>query len=129
MAKGTSLILIPQPDCPAALASATHVVSDFLHSAILRNVSEKPLIGFRLGWVLCFPSRKTKFRLGARVRLPQAVEPFNVSVVPAQGVRPENVREAAKLMAFFVAEVFLVGEKPWKADLAEIQDDVRRGCY
>jgi hypothetical protein len=39
---------------------------------------------------------------------------------------PEEEKEAARLMAFFVAEVFLVGEKLWKADLAEIKDNVRR---
>ena len=122
MDEGTSLVVIPQPKCPAALASATHIVSDFLHSAVLRNLSDRPLIGFRLGWVVLFPSGKTQLHLGACVRLLEAVQPSAVGAVPAQMALPE----AARLMAFFVAEVFLVGEKPWKADLAEIKDNVRR---
>jgi hypothetical protein len=76
-----------------------------------------------------FPSGKTQFHLGARVRPPEVVEPSNVCAIPAQMARPEDVKQAASLMAFFVAEVFLVGEKPWKADLAEIKDNVRRGFY
>jgi hypothetical protein len=119
--KGVSLIVIPQPACPAALGSATHTPSDFLRSAILRNVSEKPIIGFRLGWVLRFRSRSPKLRFGAPVNLPNAIEPGYTYSVPAQGVDSDDIEEGAVQMGFFLAEVFLVGEEPWRADVAEIK--------
>jgi hypothetical protein len=129
MDKGISLILIPQPTCPAALVSATHIAFDFLHSAVLRNVGERPLIGFRLGWVARFPSRKPELHLCPPVNLPEAIGHSKTCAVPAQVASPDDVKQGAIQMAFFVAEAFLVGEKPWKADLAEIDDHVRRGRF
>jgi hypothetical protein len=124
MDRGISLIVIPQPTCPAALLSSIHIPSDFLHSAILRNTSERPLIGFRLGWVTTFPSRRP-VRLGAPVNLRGAIEPGNTCTIPAQVASPDDLREGALQMALFVAEVFFIGEKPWKADLAEIKEHPR----
>jgi hypothetical protein len=119
--KGISLILIPQPACPAALLSAAHAPYDFLHSGILRNASERPLSGFRLGWVIKFRSRNPKLRFGAPINLPEAIEPGDTCSVPAQEVNSDGVDEGAVLMGFFLAEVFLVGETPWRADLNEIK--------
>ncbi len=125
MDKGTSLILISQPDCPAVLICAVHKPSDFLQTAILRNVSGRLLSGFRLGWVITFPSRRPELRLGAPVNLAAPIEHGKACSVPAQGISSNDVRQGATLMSFFVARVFLVGEKPWKADLDEIKNRVK----
>jgi hypothetical protein len=125
MDKGTSLSLISQPDCPAVLIAAVHKPSDFLQSASLRNISAIPLSGFRLGWLITFSSRRSELRLGAPVNLAEPIEPSNTCSVPAQGISSDDVSHGAILVSFFVAGVFLVGEKPWEADLDEIKKKVR----
>ena len=121
MDKGTSLILIAQQNCPAALVSATHIASDFLYSAIVRNVSDSVLIGFRLGSVLRIRSQKTEVQLGERVNLPEGIKPNETCTVPPQAVTLDKPRKVEALVGFFIAEVFLRGEKPWEADLNEIE--------
>ena len=121
MDKGISLIVIPQPACPAAIVSATHTPSNFLHSAILKNVSQRPLLGFRVGWVIRFRSGKPDLRLGAPFNLATAVEPGGVCPVPPQEVNSDDLEKGAVLTGFFLAEVYLLGDKPWKADLPRIK--------
>jgi len=125
MDKGISLCLISQPDCPAVLITAVHKPSDFLQAAIVRNLSGRPLSGFRLGWALTSISRRLELRLGPLVKLAEPIEPGRICSVPAQGISSDDVRAGAILVSFFVARIFLVGEKPWKADLGEIKKRVQ----
>jgi hypothetical protein len=115
--KGISLIVIPQPTCPAVLVSVTHAPWDFLHSAILRNAGEKAMTGFRLGWLTRFPSRGPKVRFGVPVKLPKPIDPGATCSVPAQQIGPDD---GLDFMAFFLAEVYLASGEPWKADLRDI---------
>jgi len=38
----------------------------------------------------------------------------------------DKQNDVRALAAFFVAEVFLAGEKPWKADLEKIKNEAKR---
>ncbi len=122
MDKGTTLILIEQPSCPATLVSATHTASDFLQSAVLHNASERELIGFRLGWVVVVPASRPDLHVGKRIRLPEGIKPNETCIVPAQAVKVGAHKNVRAMAAFFIAEVFLVGEKPWKADFEEVKN-------
>ncbi|MGB9236887.1 MAG: hypothetical protein WCC04_20955 [Terriglobales bacterium] len=121
MDRGTTLILIPQPGCPAALVSATHIASDFLQSATLRNTSERVLTGFRLGWIAIVSSRKPEIHVGKRINLPEGLKPHGTCAVPAQAVEVAKQENVRALGAFFIAEVFLAGETPWKAEMEEVK--------
>jgi len=121
MDKGTSLILAPQPNCPAVLVSAVHTASDFLKSAVLRNNSEKILTGYRLGWCTSVHSQRPTYRLGKRVSLARGIGANETCLVPAQEVIIGKERNASAVTVFFIAEVFLAGAKSWKVDLREIK--------
>jgi hypothetical protein len=121
MDKGTSLTWIPQSDCPLQLVVAKHASSDFLQSAILCNTSEQVVTGFRIGWIVAIASKRPKVRMGERVRLPEGVKPNDNCSVDPQAVRVDKQRTVPALAAFFVAEVFLKGAKPWEADLGEVE--------
>jgi hypothetical protein len=125
MDKGTTLILLPQPSCPATLVSIAHLASDFLQSARLLNASENVLIGFRLGWIVAKPARKTEVHFGKRVRLEQGIGPNDTCTIPAQEVIVDKQRTVSACVAFFIAEVFLREGQPWKADLKELESEAR----
>jgi hypothetical protein len=125
MDKGTALIVVPQPGCPATLSYATHAASDYLESATLRNNSKSVLIGFRLGWMVAIPARKTAIHFGKRVSLKEGIKPNGTCTIPPQAANVDKRRTVPAVAAFFIAEVFLKGEQPWKADLEEVEDEVK----
>jgi hypothetical protein len=124
MDKGTLLVVVPQPTCPVTLSSAVHAASDYLKSATLRNNSDSVLTGFRIGWMVEIPARKAQIHFGKHVNFREGIKPNGSCAVPAQAVSVHKHRTLAAVIAFFVAEVFLLGQAPWTADLREIEDEV-----
>jgi len=121
MDHGTVMVNIPQQDSPARLVSTTHTTSDLLSAAILKNVGQMSLSACRLGWVVVFPSGKSEVNLGGRMNISTGIQIGATWDAPAQLVSPEYAKQGATAIAFFVAEAYPSGGKPWKADLAQVR--------
>lgn len=123
--QGTGMLSIHESDGPAMLVQMTHTVSDFLQAAILKNVSDHPIVGYRIGWVAVYPSGRTKIGLGLPVDVPEGIKPGNVVTVPAQQVSPAFAREGAIDVVFFVAEVRSMGGPVWKPTMEKVEREAR----
>jgi len=128
MDHGTLMVRVCQEKSPAVLVSTSHSPSDFLSAATLKNVSDKPLIGYRIGWVVVLRSGKNEVHFGVSLNLPAGIEPGETWDAPGQSVSPDHAREGASAVAFFVAEVYLSGEQPWKEDIAQVRKKARRAA-
>ena len=126
MDHGTAMINIPQQNSPALLVSTTHNKSDLLSAATLKNVGEMSLSACRLGWVVVFPSGNNEVHLGVPMNISAGIEAGATWVAPAQSVSPEYARQGAMAIAFFVAEAYPSGGKPWKADLVQMRQQAGR---
>jgi hypothetical protein len=125
MDHGTVMVNIPQQDGPAVLVSTIHTTSDLLSTATLKNVGQTALSACRLGWVVLFHSGKSELYLGVSMNISAGIEPGATWQAPAQSVSPEYANQRAMAIAFFVAEAFPSGGKPWKADLIQIRQQAR----
>jgi len=125
MDHGTVMVNIPQQDSPALLVSTTHTTSDLLSAATLRNVGQGSLSACRLGWVVIFPSGNNELHLGMPMNIPAGIETGAIWDTPPQSVSPEYAKRGAAAIAFFVAEAYPSGGKPWKADLVQIRRQAR----
>jgi hypothetical protein len=121
MDHGTVMVNIPQQDSPALLVSTTHTTSDLLSAATLKNAGQMSLSACRLGWVVVFPSGNSEVNLGARMNIFAGIQIGATWDAPAQSVSPEYAKQGATAIAFFVAEAYPSGGKPWKADLVQIR--------
>ena len=129
MDRGTLMVKVPQQSSSAVLVSTTHSPVDFLSAATLKNVDDKPVTGYRIGWAVVFPSGKIEVHLGVRLSIPAGIEPGGTWDAPSQAVSPDYARQGASVVAFFVAEVYLAGEQPWKADLVQVREEARKGAF
>jgi hypothetical protein len=126
MDHGIVMVNIPQRYSPAVLVSTIHTRADFLSAATLRNVDQTRVTGYRIGWVMVFPSGKTEVHLGVRTDIPAGIEPGKTWKAPAQSVSPDHAKQGASAIAFFVAEVYLAGGKPWKANIGQVREQARK---
>jgi hypothetical protein len=125
MDHGIVIVNIPQQDSPALLVSTTHTTSDLLSAATLKNAGPMSLSACRLGWVVVFPSGNSEVNLGARMNIFAGIQIGATWDAPAQSVSPEYAKQGATAIAFFVAEAYPSGGKPWKADLVQIRRQAR----
>jgi hypothetical protein len=125
MDHGTVMIDIPQHDSPVLLVSTTHTTSDLLSAATLKNVGQMSLFACRLGWVVVFPSGNNDVHLGAPMNIPVGIGTGATWDAPPQSVSPEYAKQGATAIAFFVAEAYPLGGRPWKADLIQIRQQAR----
>jgi hypothetical protein len=120
------MLRLRQPNSPVAFERTVHSTKDCLLSATLKNVSNTPLVGYRIGWVVVYPGGKDKVGLGLPVDVPEGLEPGQTTVVPAQGVNPRFAVEGATVMVFFVTEVRAASGTVWKPELSRIEQDARQ---
>lgn len=123
---GTAMLSLVQPDCPAMLIRMHHTSKDFLQSAVLKNVGKQPVVAYRIGWVVVFPSGKNKLQLGLPVSIPGGAKPGETTEVPAQQVNPEFAKEGASAVVFFVTDVRFGEGQVWKADLESTEQEARK---
>ena len=123
---GTAIMLLKQPSSPAVFILTQHTTKDLLVSAKLKNVSEHPVTGYRIGWVVVYPSGRSKLILGLPVDVPGGIKPGEVAEVPAQSVSPEDSgKEGAVALLIFLADVHSEAGHVWKPDLESIEQAAR----
>jgi hypothetical protein len=129
--QGTGILYLEQTDSPAVLVGGHHTIKDLLESAKLKNVSKRPLISYRIGWVVVYPTGKDRVGLGLPVDVPAGISPGDTADVPAQGVSTDFSKEGASAVVFFVTDVHSAGDNIlavdniWKPDLEMIEEKAR----
>jgi hypothetical protein len=118
---GTAMLYLPLKDSPAVLTEHVHGPTDFLESAKLKNVSDHSITGFRIGWVVVYPSGKSKVGLGSRVDVPEGITPGTVVDVPAQQVSPNFAQEGASAIVFFVTDIRSRDVPVWKPEIESVE--------
>jgi hypothetical protein len=108
----TAMTLARQPAAPLQLIKTTHSLRDALEGATVKNLGDKSISGYRVGWAIV-KNGKVTFQKGPWINLPAGVAPGALQSVPAQGVRLD---EQAQEMLFFVAEIRYTDGSRWKAD-------------
>ncbi|MCL6564946.1 MAG: hypothetical protein K6U09_00825 [Acidobacteriia bacterium] len=100
---------------PAVLISATHTSSDLLAGARLKNVGEKTIVAYRIGWEIHIPDqKKPETTLGEWMNVPPGIPPGEIAQVPPQAVSVELARRGATRIAFFVGEVKFSDGTTWR---------------
>ena len=122
---GTGMMMLAQPDSPAILIETNHTTTDLLQSAKLMNVSEHSVTGYRIGWVVVYPSGRSKVGLGLAIDVPAGIKPGEVANVPAQAVSLDFVKEGASAVFFFVTDVYSTGVPAWKPELVKVEQKAR----
>lgn len=122
---GTGMMMLAQPDSPAILIETHHTTTDLLQSAKLQNVSEHSVTGYRIGWVVVYPSGRVRVGLGLAIDVPTGIKPGEVANVPAQAVSLDFVKEGASAVVFFVTDVYSTGVPAWKPELAKVEQKAR----
>ena len=84
------------------------------------NVSEHSVTGYRIGWVVVYPSGRSKVGLGLAIDVPAGIKPGEVANVPAQAVSLDFVKEGASAVFFFVTDVYSTGVPAWKPELVKV---------
>src|SRR5215475_12135314 len=72
---GTAMLWLNPSECPAALIQTNHTNRDFLQSAVLKNAGKQAIREYRIGWVVVYPSGKSKVGLGLPVGVPDGLKP------------------------------------------------------
>ncbi|SRR5712692_4896092 len=121
---GTAMLILEQPESPAVLVGTYHTTKDLLQSAKLKNVSEHPVVRYRIGWVVVYPSGN-KVGLGLPIDTPAGIKPGETADVPAQAVSPDFGREGASAVVFFVTDVCTAAGNAWKPELEKIEQKAR----
>ncbi len=103
--QGTAMLTLRPADSPAIFIRTNHTNKDFLKSAILKNVSNLVVTGYRIGWVAVYPTGKEKVGLGTAVDLPAGLSSGSTIVVPAQEVSIDYAKEGAIAVVFFVTAI------------------------
>ena len=124
--RGTAMLWLEQSGCPAALIQTHHTLKDFLQSAVLKNVGKQAIREYRIGWVVVYPSGKSRVGLGLPARVPDGLKPGETVDVPAQQVSTDFAKEGASAVVFFVTEVHLAENNVWKADLESAEQAARK---
>jgi hypothetical protein len=124
--RSTAMLWLKQSDCPAALIQTNHTNKDFLQSAVLKNVGKQAIREYRIGWVVVYPSGKSKVGLGLPVRVPDGLKPGETVDVPAQQVSTDFANEGASAVVFFLTDVHLAENNVWKADLESAEQAARK---
>ena len=125
--RGTGMLHLRPADCPAILVESKHASTDMLESAVLKNVSSKPITGYRIGWIAVYPTGKDKVGLGVSVDLPLGIAPGTTVEVPAQGVSMDYAKEGAIAVVFFVTDIRTSKENGatesivWKPAIEELE--------
>lgn len=114
--RGTGMLFLSEPESPANLIETLHTNTDFLQAAKLKNTGDKTITGYRIGWVVLYPSGKSKVGLGLAVDVPEGIKPGEVASVPAQQVSVAYAKEGATSVVFFVTEVHFTSGSVWKPD-------------
>jgi hypothetical protein len=68
-------MLFPQPYSPAVLVETAHSIKDLLVSTKMKNRSNQPIVGYRIGWVAVCLTAREKLGLSLPVDLPLGVNP------------------------------------------------------
>jgi hypothetical protein len=115
------MLIARQDGAPARLVQTTHSVTDLLTAARLKNVGEKQISSYRVGWAHV-RQNGIEFHAGPWISVPAGIKPGIVSDVPDQSI-PFDVR--AERVVFFVAELKFADGSRWKAPKQDIERTAR----
>lgn len=109
----------------AALISATFGWDELFLEGRLVNLSDKPIVGYRIGWIYGYRNRRLKTGIGQWMNVPSAIPPGTAHPVPAQGLSSKEIGDKQlAVVQFFVAEVKFKDGTRWKQDLSEVRKEI-----
>jgi hypothetical protein len=111
------LVIAPQKEAPAQLASPSRHVSDLLIGATLKNRSEKTIISYRIGWGYVLQNGM-EFHTGTLTSVPSGVKPGRIHNVPEQDI---DFALGAEQVIFFVAELTFANGEHWTAKKKDLR--------
>ena len=121
----TRMSMLHERENPANLIEITSTMTDFLQSAKLKNTSDKIITGYRIGWVVPYPSGKGKLALGLPVDVPEGIRPGEIVHVSAQEVSVRYAKEGATSVVFFVTDVRFSSGAAWEPGTAVFETKAR----
>jgi hypothetical protein len=119
----TGMMPVGVPGAPLKLMESTHGIDDWLLGAKLKNVSDKKVTAYRVGWAYVL-NDTPDFHEGQWMNLPAGIKPGETTETPAQNVEPNH---SARSMLFFIGEVRFADGSHWKADTGAVARNFRTG--
>jgi len=111
-----------QPSAPVRLPAVTFGVKKLLLGAQLKNIGARPIVRYRIGWVVVFSGGNTEVTLGPATNVPAAIAPGGVQDVPAQGdsINP-LLNKGARELVIFVNDIEFASGERWQADVSSVE--------
>jgi hypothetical protein len=114
----------------AALPYIVFGLKPLLKEARLLNLSQKKIVGYRLGWAYTFPTEQPEIVLGDWMDVPAGISSGTFYLVPERAGQqssdePVTTRGANSVM-FFVAALRYADGTSWREDTNAIKKDVDR---
>ena len=116
----TVVSLFKNPESPMEFRSATHGPDDLLRDGKIRNLSDKNVTKYRIGYFTVASDGSTQAMIGVDMNVPGKIKPFADARVPAQGV-PATLLGQVKGVAFFVAYAEFDDGSTWNADVSAMR--------
>lgn len=118
---GTALRLPKQDSSPANILVINHGTTDLFVAGKIKNLSEKKIVAYRVGWVIAYRSGKTSVMQGVMMNVPAGIAPQEIAAVPSQAISGEYLKRDVQTIDFYVSEVQFEGGGGWKEDLRRFE--------
>jgi hypothetical protein len=112
-------LLACRQSAPASVLRVTPVAPPLMASLVLKNQSQSPLTGFRIGWMLSYGGQSHPV-IGPLLRPVRPIAPGQTVEVPAQGSRQGALRARPDSVSFFIAQVNYGNGRVWKPMLRQL---------
>lgn len=120
---GGVLISVPlQVDSPLQLISVKHDRKDFFSEGRVLNRSGRPVLAFRIGWLIADGSYGPLLSYGDWIRPPESLQAGSLAFVPSRGVRTRAFGARDATLVFFVSDVLFSEGDVWRAR-TEVSDN------
>ena len=102
---GAAVRIQPQVKGPVTFVSATHSSKDMLAASAILNVSDKTVVGVRLGWLIKTLNEPNEMKMGNWINLESQLASEEMANLPAQKIDTVPLWKVGTLVKIFIVEV------------------------
>lgn len=123
ISQGTMFTVARQAGAPAQFLEATFGVNSLFLHAKLKNIGNRPINQYRVGWIVVYRDGKTAASSGQVMNVPAEIAPGAVEEVPNQGISGKLLSNKPREIMFFVDEARFSTGEVWNADTHSIANE------
>jgi len=124
---GSTMISFFVPEgSPATFTKATFGGDNIFQGAELQNVSDKRIVGYRVGWLMISKKQLPVVELSMQINESLGIAPGEKHQVPAQKTDRAHFGNDLGDIEFFVASVLFEDGSTWNVDTEKLKSEVQQ---